>query len=150
MDEQELWTPADDETIRRALDSLSWESDALPLADAWFVKARGNSRRRRALAVGAAAAAAAVAIVGVLGFNALGRNQALDLPGSQIPASWGLRMQQAQTSRVCREARGSFAGQVIAQAQQVCVVPVVLDLLISVQCRAHASLVANRLDDIRG
>ena len=79
MDEQELWTPADDETIRHALDSLSWESDALPLADVRFVKARGSSRRRRALVVGAAAAAAAVAIVGVLGFNALGRNEALDL-----------------------------------------------------------------------
>ena len=79
MDEQEPWTPADDETIRHALDSIRWESDALPLADVRFVKARGNSRRRRALVVGAAAAAAAVAIVVVLGFNGLGRNQALDL-----------------------------------------------------------------------
>ena len=79
MDEQELWTPADDETLRRALDGLRWESDALPLADVRFVKARGNSRRRRALVVGAAAAAAAVAIVGVLGFKALGRDQALSL-----------------------------------------------------------------------
>ncbi|MHB1474348.1 MAG: hypothetical protein ACYCV4_12160 [Dermatophilaceae bacterium] len=79
MDEQELWTPADDETIRRALDSLRWETDALPLADVRFVKARGNSRRRRAFLVAAAAAAAAVAVVGVLGFNGLGRNQALDL-----------------------------------------------------------------------
>jgi hypothetical protein len=78
MDEQELWTPADDESIRRALGSLRWEIDALPLADVRFVKARGNSRRRRALVVGAAVTAAAVA-VGVLGFNALGRNQALDL-----------------------------------------------------------------------
>ena len=48
MDEQELWTPADDESIRRALGSLRWEIDALPLADVRFVKARGNSRRRRA------------------------------------------------------------------------------------------------------
>lgn len=79
MDEQELWTPADDESIRRALDSLRWETDALPLADVRFVKARGNSRRRRAFLVGAAVTAAAVAVVGVLGFNALGRNQALDL-----------------------------------------------------------------------
>ncbi|MHB8188593.1 MAG: hypothetical protein ACYDDU_21490 [Dermatophilaceae bacterium] len=79
MDEQELWTPADDETIRRALDTLRWETGALPLADVRFVKARGNSRRRRALVVGAAATAAAVAVVGVLGFNGLGRNQALDL-----------------------------------------------------------------------
>ena len=78
MDEQELWTPADDESIRRALGSLRWEIDALPLADVRFVKARGNSRRRRAFLVGAAVTAAAVA-VGVLGFNALGRNQALDL-----------------------------------------------------------------------
>jgi len=78
MDEQELWTPADDETLRRALDGLRWETDALPLADVRLVKARGNSRRRRALVVGAAAAAAAVAVVGVLGFNVLGHDQALD------------------------------------------------------------------------
>ena len=79
MDEQGLGTPADDESIRRALDSLRWETDALPLTDVRFVKARGNSRRRRAFLVGAAATAAAVAVVGVLGFNALGRNQASDL-----------------------------------------------------------------------
>ncbi len=79
MDREELWTPADDETLRGALDTLRWDTDLLPLADVRFVKARGNSRRRRAFVVGAAATAAAIAVVGVLGFGALGRNQALDL-----------------------------------------------------------------------
>jgi len=79
MDREELWTPADDETLRGALDTLRWETDILPLADVRFVKARGNSRRRRAFVVGAAATAAAIAVVGVLGFGALGRQQALDL-----------------------------------------------------------------------
>ena len=90
MDEQELWTPADDESIRRALGSLRWEIDALPLADVRFVKARGNSRRRRAFLVREAVTAAAVAVVGVLGFNALGHNQALDLnPAGQSSAHKG-------------------------------------------------------------
>lgn len=79
MDKERLWTPSDDEAMRDALDTLRWETDALPLSDVRFVKARGNSRRRRAFAVGAGAAAAAVAVVGVLGFDALGRNQAPDL-----------------------------------------------------------------------
>jgi hypothetical protein len=79
MDKERLWTPADDETTRDAFDTLRWETDALPLADVRFIKARGNSRRRRAFVAGTAAAAAAVAVVGVLGFVALGRNQALDL-----------------------------------------------------------------------
>lgn len=79
MDREELWTPADDETMRGVLDTLRWDTDLLPLADVRFVKARGNSRRRRAFVVGAAATAAAIAVVGVLGFGALGRNQALDL-----------------------------------------------------------------------
>ena len=100
MDEQELWTPADDETIRHALEGISWESDALPLADVRFVKARGNSRRRRALAVGAAAAAAAVAIVGVLGFNALGHNQALDLSPA-APSTTVAHLPAATDPNIC-------------------------------------------------
>ena len=79
MDKERLWTPADDETMRNALDTLREETDALPLLDVRFVMARGNSRRRRAFVLGAAATAAAVAVVGVLGFDALGRNQASDL-----------------------------------------------------------------------
>ncbi len=79
MDRERLWTPADDQAMRDALGTLRWETDSLPLSDLRFIKARGNSRRRRAFVVGAAAAAAAVAVVGVLGFDALGRNQALDL-----------------------------------------------------------------------
>ena len=88
MDKEELWTPADDETMRDALDTLRWETEALPLADVRFVKARGNSRRRRAFVVGAAATAAAIAVVGVLGLDALGRNQALDLsPAAPNPTA---------------------------------------------------------------
>ena len=75
MDEEELWTPADDESIRSALNTLRRESQALPLSDVRFIKARGNSRRRRSFVVGATAAAAAVA-VGVVGFNAFWSNPA--------------------------------------------------------------------------
>ena len=83
MDEEELWTPADDESIRSALDTLRWESLALPLADVRFIKARGNSRRRRSFVVGAAATAAAAA-VGVVGFNTFWSNQ---VPGVSLAAS---------------------------------------------------------------
>lgn len=79
MDKEGLWTQADDEAIRDALETLRWETDVQPVWDVRFVKARGNSRRRRAFVVGVAAAAAAVAVTGVLGFDALGRSQALDL-----------------------------------------------------------------------
>jgi len=75
MDDEELWTPADDESIRSALNTLRRESQALPLSDVRFIKARGNSRRRRSFVVGAAAAVAAVA-VGVVGFNAFWINPA--------------------------------------------------------------------------
>lgn len=87
MDEEELWMPADDETIRGALDTLRWRTEALPLADVRFVKARGKSRRRRAFVVGATATAAAVAVVGIAGFNALGPNQALDLSPATPPTT---------------------------------------------------------------
>jgi hypothetical protein len=78
MDEEELWTPADDENIRSVLDTLRQETQALPLADVRFIKARGNSRRRRSFVMGAAATAATVA-VGVAGFNAFGSDQAPDM-----------------------------------------------------------------------
>lgn len=78
MDEQELWRPADDETIRGALDTLRLETEAEPLADVRFVRARGNARRRRTLVVGVASAAAAVVAIGFLASNTVGSNQGLD------------------------------------------------------------------------
>ena len=88
MDEQELWRPADDEAIRGALDTLALETEALPLADVRFIKARGVARRRRAQIVGAASAAAAVVAIGFLASNTLGSNQALDVgPAATSPTS---------------------------------------------------------------
>ncbi len=80
MNELQQWTPADDEVVRSALNSLRLDAEALPLADVRFVKARGAARRRRALVIGAASTAAAVAVLGFVGFNTLGSNQGLDLP----------------------------------------------------------------------
>ena len=80
MNEQQHWTPADDEVVRGALDTLRLDAEALPLADVRFVKARGVARRRRALVVGAASTAAAVAVLSFVGFNTLGSNRGLDLP----------------------------------------------------------------------
>lgn len=77
MDEQELWMPDDDEALRGALDTLQWETEALPLADVRFIKARGNARRRRTQIVGAVTAAAAVAAFSFIGYHALGSNQGL-------------------------------------------------------------------------
>lgn len=77
MDEQELWMPADDEALRGALDTLQWETEALPLADVRFIKARGNARRRRTQIVGAVTAAAAVAAFSFIGYHALGSKQGL-------------------------------------------------------------------------
>ena len=86
MDEQQRWTPADDEVVRGALDDLRRDVRALPLADVRFVKARGVTRRRRAVVAGVAAVAAAVAAVG-LGFHTLGSNQAFDLRPATITPS---------------------------------------------------------------
>lgn len=86
MDEQELWMPADDETIRGALDTLRWETEALPLAEVRFVKARGKARRRRAQLVGSVSAAAAVAAVGFIGLQSIGSNRAADV-GPAAPTS---------------------------------------------------------------
>lgn len=94
MNEQQHWTPADDEVVRGALDTLRRDVEALPLADARFVRARGNARRRRVVVVGAASAAAAVAAISFVGYNTLGSsNQGLDLrpagPSSTGPSSTG-------------------------------------------------------------
>ena len=78
MDEQQRWTPADDEVVRGALDDLRRDVGALPLADVRFVRARGVTRRRRAVVAGVASVAAAVAAIGLAGFHALGSNQAFD------------------------------------------------------------------------
>ena len=79
MDREELWTPADDETLRGALDTLRWETDLLPLSDVRFVKARGNARHRRAQLVGSMSVAAAVAALGFIGFHSMGTNQSLNV-----------------------------------------------------------------------
>ena len=80
MREQQDWTPADDEVVRGALNTLRLDVEAVPLADVRFVKARGVARRRRAQVVGVALAAAAVAAITFVGFPHLGSNQGLDLP----------------------------------------------------------------------
>lgn len=78
MDEQQQWTPADDDAVRGALGLLRRDVESLPLADVRFVKARGVARRRRTLVVGAASAAAAVTAVSFIGYNSLESNQGLD------------------------------------------------------------------------
>src|SRR5674476_816543 len=64
------------------------------------------------------------------------------------PSSPTLRIQKTQAPLVCREGRLCPAGHVIAQTEQVGVLPVDPDLLTPVQSCTHGSLVANRLDDI--
>ena len=91
MHEQQTWTPADDEVVRGALNTLRLDAEALPLADVRFVKARGVARRRRYQVVGVASAAAAVAALSFVGFNTVGSNQGLDLrpaaPSATAPSS---------------------------------------------------------------
>src|SRR5450756_1036480 len=70
------------------------------------------------------------------------QRSAFTVPSSSL----ALRMQQAQASLVCREGRLCLAGHVIAQAEQVGVLPVDRDLRALVQRLAHGQLVANRLD----
>src|SRR5450756_922764 len=64
------------------------------------------------------------------------------------PSSLTLRMHQAQASLVCRETRLGLAGHVIAQTEQVGVLPVDRDLRALVQRLAHGQLVTDRLDDV--
>ena len=79
MPERDQWSPADDESVRGALDTLRWETERVPLADVRFVKARGNARHRRAQLVGSLSVAAAVAAFGFIGFHSIGSNQSLDV-----------------------------------------------------------------------
>ena len=76
MAETDTWTPADDDYVREALGSLKTDVDALPLADVRFVKARGRARRRRTMLGWTAGAAAAALVAAVIGFSALGGDNA--------------------------------------------------------------------------
>ncbi len=80
MPETDTWTAADDEYVRQALSSLRTDVEALPLADVRFVKARGTARRRRTM-LGWTAGAAAVLVAAVVGFSALGGDNA----GQPVP-----------------------------------------------------------------
>lgn len=77
MDEDQNWTPTDDEAVRGALGLLRRDVESLPLADVRFIRARGNARRRRALIIGVASAAAAVVAIGFVASNTVGSNQGL-------------------------------------------------------------------------
>ena len=69
--EQQTWSVEDDAVVRAALDVLRRDVQERPLADAAFVRARGDARRRhRRVTVALASAAAAVA-VGYVGVQAL-------------------------------------------------------------------------------
>ena len=71
MAEQQTWSVEDDAVVRAALDVLRRDVQERPLADAAFVRARGDARRRhRRVTVALASAAAAVA-VGYVGVQAL-------------------------------------------------------------------------------
>src|SRR5674476_427582 len=63
-------------------------------------------------------------------------------------SSLTLRIQQAWASLVCREGRLGLAGHVIAQTEQVGIVPVGPDLPALVQRGAHGHRVTDRLDDV--
>lgn len=67
-DQQQTWSVEDDAVVRGALAVLRRDVQERPLADAAFVRARGDARRRRrrvTVALASAAAAVAVAYVGV-------------------------------------------------------------------------------------
>ena len=71
MAEQQTWSVEDDAVVRGALEVLRQDVQERPLADAAFVRARGDARRRhRRVTVALASAAAAVA-VGYVGVQAL-------------------------------------------------------------------------------
>lgn len=74
MADLDQWTQAHDEAVRDALDLLRIDVESLPLADVRFVKARGNTRRRRVMVVGVASAAAAVVLIGFVASNTVGSN----------------------------------------------------------------------------
>ena len=70
MAEQQTWSVDDDAVVRDALEVLRRDVQERPLADAVFVRARGDARRRRRRMAVALASAAAVA-VGFVGLQAL-------------------------------------------------------------------------------
>lgn len=71
MAESDRWNPEDDAVVRSALATLRRDVDDVSLADVRFVRARGETRRRRVRLSGAAAAAVVVTAVGYAGFQGL-------------------------------------------------------------------------------
>jgi hypothetical protein len=69
--EQQTWSVEDDAVVRAALDVLRRDVKELPLADAAFVRARGDARRRHRRAAVALASVAAAVAVGSVGLQAL-------------------------------------------------------------------------------
>ncbi len=71
MAEQQTWSVEDDAVVRGALDVLRRDVQERPLADAAFVRARGDARRRHRRVTVALASAAAAVVVGYVGMQAL-------------------------------------------------------------------------------
>ena len=71
MAEQQTWSVDDDADVRGALEVLRRDVQERPLADAVFVRARGDARRRRRRTAVALASAAAAVAVGYVGLQAL-------------------------------------------------------------------------------
>jgi hypothetical protein len=69
--EQQTWSVDDDAVVRAALEVLRRDVQERPLADAAFVRARGDARRRRRRVTVALASAAAAVAVGYVGVQAL-------------------------------------------------------------------------------
>lgn len=67
--DHEMWTPEDDDLVRRALFSLREDVDHLPLAPVETVKSRGGRRRRSTWITGAAGLAAAAVVVGAVALS---------------------------------------------------------------------------------
>lgn len=67
--DHELWTPEDDDLVRRALLSLREDVDHLTIAPVETVKGRAGRRRRSTWMMGAAGLAAAAAVVGAVALS---------------------------------------------------------------------------------
>ncbi|MDF2146635.1 hypothetical protein [Knoellia sp. p5-6-4] len=104
MAETDTWTPADDEYVRRSLGTLKADVDTLPLADVRFVKARGSARRRRTMLGWTAGAAAGALVAAVVGFSALGGDNA----SQPVPPATSTTTTAAPTTPVDREAVSPF------------------------------------------
>ncbi|HEY7717245.1 MAG TPA: hypothetical protein VH915_00680 [Pedococcus sp.] len=89
MADVDTWTGADDAFVREALASLRTDTDAVPLADPRFVRARGRARRRRTLATWGAGAAAAAVVAATVGYAALGRDGTAPVPPATTTSTAG-------------------------------------------------------------